>query len=148
MVSVLKMLRNVISCMILVVISVAFPVFGQTKRPVLIRDTDKSEGKDEAVADKPKEHDPLLAEKSFSVGNFYYKRKNYDAAVDRYLEALEYQPDLAKARDALVRACSRALEEHKAYIRKNPKALDLAQHRQKVAKLEKALAELKIPKPQ
>jgi len=148
MVSVLRMLRNSISFMILVAMSLAFPAFGQTKRPVLIRDTDKAEGKDEAEVTKPKEYDPSLAEKSFNIGNFYYKKKNYDAAVDRYREALEYRPDLVKARDALQRACTRALADHEAYIRKNPNALDLAQHREKIAKLEKALAELKLPKPQ
>lgn len=142
------MLRNTISCMILIAISLAFPVLGQTKRPVLIRDTDKAEGKDEADVNKPKEYDPLLAEKSLNIGNFYYKKKNYDAAVDRYLEALEYQPDFVKARDALQRACAKALAEHQAYVRKNPNALDLAQHREKIAKLEKAQAELKTPKPQ
>jgi len=131
--------------MILVAIALAFPVFGQTKRPVLIRDTDKAEGKEEPEASKPKEYDPVEAEKSFNVGNFYYKRKNYDAAVERYLEALEYQPALTKARDALERACAKALDEHRNYI--NPKALDLAQHREKMAKLEKALAELRAPKP-
>jgi len=134
--------------MILVAVSLAFPLFGQTKRPVLIRDTDKAEGKEEPEATKPKEYDPSLAEKSLNVGNFYYKRGNYDAAVDRYREALEYQPDLTKARDALQRACIRALAEHQAYVRKNPKALDLDQHREKIAKLEKALAELKGSKPQ
>ena len=133
--------------MILVGMTLALPAFSQTKRPVLIRDTDKAEGKDEPEASKPKEYDPVLAEKSFSVGNFYYKQKNYDAAVDRYVEALEYAPGLTKVRDALERACGKALEQHRNYIRNNPKALDLDQHRDKVAKLEKALAELKAPKP-
>ena len=129
-------------------VSLALLLFGQTKRPVLIRDTDKAEGKDEAEVTKPKEYDPSLAEKSLSIGNFYYKKGNYDAAVDRYREALEYQPDLTKARDALQRACTRALADHQAYIRKNPNALDLDQHREKIARLEKALVELKGPKPQ
>lgn len=142
------MLRNTISCIVLAAISLSFPVLGQTKRPVLIRDTDKAEGKEEApeIA-KPKEYDPLQAEQNLKIGNFYYKKRNYDAAADRYLDALGYQPDSAKARDAVERACAKALEEHKTYIRKNPKAPDLAEHRGRITRLEKALAELKIPKP-
>ncbi len=130
-------------------ISLAFPIFAQSKKPVLIRDTDKAEGKEDApeVA-KPKEYDPLLAERNINIGDFYYKKKNYDAAVDRYADALAYQPDSAKARQALARACAKALEEHQTYIRKNPNALDLAQHRNRITKLEKALTELRTPKQQ
>jgi hypothetical protein len=143
------MLNKITSCILLIVISLTFPVYAQSKRPVLIRDTDKAEGKEEApeVA-KPKEYDPLLAERNINIGNFYFKKRNFDAAVDRYADALGYQPDSMKAREALQRACARALEEHRSYIQKNPKALDLTEHRDRITKLEKALAELKPPKQQ
>ncbi len=144
------MLTKTLSCTILLSFSLILPVFGQAKRPVLIRDTDKAEGKEDSpdVA-KPKEYDPAAAEKNLTIGDFYYKKGNYDAAVDRYLDALGYKPGFAKARDALQRACNKALEEHRAYVRRNPKASadDLDYHRTRIARLEKALAELKASKP-
>jgi tetratricopeptide (TPR) repeat protein len=41
--------------------------------------------------------DPHKAEKDVEVGDFYFKRKNYRAAVDRYREALYYKNDDAVA---------------------------------------------------
>ena len=37
--------------------------------------------------------DPHKAAKDIEVGDFYYKRKNYAAARDRYKEALVYKPN-------------------------------------------------------
>ena len=42
------------------------------------------------------EWDPLRANKSMEVGTFYLKRKNYDAAIDRFEEAARLQPNLAR----------------------------------------------------
>jgi hypothetical protein len=142
------MLRKTTSCTVLLAITLTFPVFGQSKRPVLIRDTDKAEGKEDTASEvaKPKEYDPLLAESNINIGNFYFKKKNYDAAFDRYAEALGYQPDSTKAREALQRACIRALEEHRTFLRKNPNAPESPGHRQRITKIEKVLAELKMAK--
>jgi tetratricopeptide (TPR) repeat protein len=41
--------------------------------------------------------DPHKAAKDIEVGDFYYKRKNYHAALDRYKEALIYKPNDALA---------------------------------------------------
>jgi tetratricopeptide (TPR) repeat protein len=41
--------------------------------------------------------DPHKAAKDIEVGDFYYKRKNYRAALDRYKEALVYKPNDALA---------------------------------------------------
>lgn len=41
--------------------------------------------------------DPHKAAKSIEVGDFYYKRKNYKAAEERYREALSYKADDAVA---------------------------------------------------
>ena len=41
--------------------------------------------------------DPHKAAKNVEVGDFYYKRKNYRAAIDRYKEALVYKPNDAEA---------------------------------------------------
>lgn len=40
---------------------------------------------------------PHKAIKDIEVGDFYFKRKNYRAALDRYREALEYKPNDAVA---------------------------------------------------
>ncbi len=40
---------------------------------------------------------PHKALKDIEVGDFYFKRKNYGAALDRYQEALVYKPDDAMA---------------------------------------------------
>lgn len=41
--------------------------------------------------------DPHKAAKDVEVGDFYYKRKNYRAALERYKEALVYKPNDAVA---------------------------------------------------
>jgi tetratricopeptide (TPR) repeat protein len=41
--------------------------------------------------------DPHKAAKDVEVGDFYYKKKNYRAALDRYKEALVYKPNDAMA---------------------------------------------------
>jgi tetratricopeptide (TPR) repeat protein len=39
----------------------------------------------------------MRAEKDVEVGDFYFRRKNYKAALDRYKEALYYQDNSALA---------------------------------------------------
>jgi tetratricopeptide (TPR) repeat protein len=41
--------------------------------------------------------DPHRAAKNMEVGDFYFRRQNYKAALDRYHEALEYKPNDAVA---------------------------------------------------
>jgi outer membrane protein assembly factor BamD (BamD/ComL family) len=128
---------------ILVSLVWAWPCFPQahSKQPALIRDTDTAEGK-EAADDKPKEFNPALSEKSVKIGDYYFKRKNYDAAIQRYLEAIEYQPDSIAAYEALGRAyektheAPKALEVYRDFLRKNPASPKASDFRQKIAKLE------------
>lgn len=42
-------------------------------------------------------YNPMKAMKAVEVGDFYYKDKNYKAAISRYREALEYKPNDAVA---------------------------------------------------
>ena len=39
--------------------------------------------------------DPLHAQRSLDVGKFYLNKGSYDAAIDRFIEASNYQPSLA-----------------------------------------------------
>ena len=118
----------------------------QGRKPELIRDTDTAEGKDAADTAAVKEPNPTLSEQNLNIGNFYYKKKNYPAAIGRYLEAIEYQPNSARAYDALGRAyekndeADKAIAVYKQFIEKNPDSPKLTDFRMKIAKLEKSPA--------
>ena len=88
------------------------------------RDTEVAEATD--TAPDVKEPDPLLCEKNINIGDFYLKRKNYKAAIDRYLDAIAYQPDSARAFDSLARAYekknepAKAIATYRKFISENP----------------------------
>jgi len=127
-----------------------FSVFGggawaqtQPKRPVLIRDTGKAEEKEEPEESKVKPFNPLEAERNIRVGDFYFKRKNYAAAIERYLEALTYQPNLIKAFEALGKAYEKdgkpekALGVYRDFIEKYPRSPKAKDFQAKIRELEK-----------
>lgn len=89
---------------LVVTLMVIPPVFCQSGRPVIIRDTDIAEGIEDSEELKPKERDPAEAKDNIDVGKFYNKRKNYVGAIQRYLTALEYEPDSTEAYELLVKA--------------------------------------------
>lgn len=115
----------------------------RTKKPALIRDTDTAEGKDEAEAAKEKPFNPLEADRSLKIGNYYFKRKNYDAAIQRYMEALEYQPNRFDAYEALGRAYEKqgapekALRVYQDFLQKFPDSPRAKEFQEKATKLEK-----------
>jgi len=133
-------IRFVLALLLLALAAVAQ---ASPQRPALIRDTDKAEGKDEPEANKPKEYNPLMAEKNINVGNFYFKKKNYIAAIQRYLEAIEYQPSSFEAYEALARAyekngeIEKAIHAYRDFISKNPESPKSSKFRAKLARLEK-----------
>jgi tetratricopeptide (TPR) repeat protein len=136
------MSKNFLIFISFIVLASSLCITAQSKRPALIRDTDLAEGKDESEIVLPKEYNPAEAVKNLKVGDFYFRKKNWEGAIERYFEALQYQPDLRQAREKLRRACTMSLEQNKDYLRKNPDAPDLAERQQKIARLEKALADL------
>jgi len=114
------------------------------RRPELIRDTDIAEGKEEETnVEELKEYDPILASQNLKVGNYYFKKKNYDAAIQRYLDAIASQPDLIDAYAALARAyekngnLSKAIQAFKEFIQKNPDSPKVADFKSEAEKLEK-----------
>jgi len=137
--------RWVVLSLVLVFSQVANSAFPQTrsKRPELIRDTGTAEGKNEAEASKEKSYNPLAAEQSIKVGDFYFKKKNYGAAIQRYLEALQYQPNLVRAHEALAKAYERkgeidkALDVYKQFLEKNPSSPKAPDFRSRITELEK-----------
>lgn len=123
----------------------ALPARGQSeaKKPALIRDTSVAEGKEDPETAKKKIYNPLMAEKSVKIGDFYLKRKNYDAAIRRYQEALEYQPNRIEAFAALGRAYEKKGDPQKAiavyrdFLEKFPSSPKAGEFRSRIATLEK-----------
>jgi len=142
----MKSLARVLVCLLFTSTLTSWPVAAQappSRRPALIRDTDKADGKEEADTTQPKGLNPLLAEKDLKIGDYYFKRKNYVAAIQRYSEAIEYQPNRTDAYEALARAYekngdrSKAVDVYRNFIQKNPDSPKVAEFRTKLAKLEK-----------
>jgi tetratricopeptide (TPR) repeat protein len=67
--------------------------------------------------------DPHKAMKAIEVGDFYYKKENYRAAISRYQEALQWKPRDAEATYKLGEALEKsgdkagALENYRAYLK-------------------------------
>jgi tetratricopeptide (TPR) repeat protein len=126
--------------------SPALPVSAPSKqppKPELIIDTDVAEGKNPSESPKDKEPDPALAKQSINIGNYYLKQKNYAAAIERYLEAIEYQPNSGRAYEGLARAyekngeIKKAIQAYQTFLEKNPASSSSADFRLKLSKLEK-----------
>jgi tetratricopeptide (TPR) repeat protein len=70
--------------------------------------------------------DPHKAMKSIEVGDFYFKRENYSAAISRYREALEYKPHDAEATYKLAAALEKsgdlkgAMQDYQDYLKVLP----------------------------
>jgi tetratricopeptide (TPR) repeat protein len=88
--------------------------------------------------------DPHKAAKSVEVGDFYFKRKNYRAAEDRYREALRYKDNDAVATIRLAVSLEKlgilddARAEYESYLRILP-------HGPEAGEAEKAIARLTAP---
>jgi tetratricopeptide (TPR) repeat protein len=86
--------------------------------------------------------DPLHAQKNIEVGTFYMKKGNYDAAIDRFLDATRLQPRLALPWKLLGEAYERkhdngsAGESYKKYLELFPGAEDSAKVKKRIAALE------------
>jgi tetratricopeptide (TPR) repeat protein len=86
--------------------------------------------------------DPLHAQKSIDVGMFYLKKGNYDAAIDRFMDATRLQPKLAVPWKLLGEAYEKkrdnsdAIESYKKYLDLFPSAADAARVKKRIALLE------------
>ena len=52
---------------------------------------------DESLAPKTYTFNPLQANKELTIGNYYFKKKNYRAAAKRFTEATKWNPNFAEA---------------------------------------------------
>ncbi len=137
-----------LACLLLILLSLVGAGFIRQappkKPPSLIRDTGVAEGKTEAEAVVKKEYNPMLAEQNLKIGNFYFKKGNYDAAIPRFQDAIEYQPSLIAAYDALGRAYekkgdkARAIAVYKDFVTKYPDSSKVSDFKSRASRLEKA----------
>ncbi len=81
-------------------------------------------------------YDPLRADKSVEIGTFYLKRGNYDAAIERFQDAMHYQPKLARPYVLMGEAYERKgdVENALAAYRKYLEVYRTAPDREKVLK--------------
>jgi len=99
---------------------------------------------EDAASDVQELHpwDPHKAAKDIEVGDFYFKKKNYRAALERYKEALVYKPNDAIAEFHLAECfdktgnSSEAITHYQEYLKILP-------HGPFAADAEKALEKLK-----
>ncbi|MBI1745297.1 MAG: tetratricopeptide repeat protein [Acidobacteria bacterium] len=102
------------------------PTRSEQDKPVLLRGPEKTQSDPAGIADAktPKEQDPRKAEYSLEIGNYYLKRKRFDAAIDRFREAIQYKPNYIEAYKLL----------SKAYEKKNDLAKAVAIYEEYLAK--------------
>ena len=86
-------------------------------------------------------YDPMRAMKDVEVGDFYFKKENYSAAISRYREALEYKPHDAEATFRLAEGLNKtgdvagAKENYQAYLKILPNGPYAKKAREALSKL-------------
>ena len=90
--------------------------------------------------------DPHKAAKDIEVGDFYFKRKNYRAALERYKEALIYKPNDALANFRLAE-CSEKTGNPSEAITYYQEYLKILPHGPLAPDAQKALERLKASAP-
>jgi tetratricopeptide (TPR) repeat protein len=89
--------------------------------------------------------EPFKAEKSVEVGMYYLKKKNYDAAIERFQDALRFKPGFARPHFLLGQAYEKKGEledsilHYTAYLEILPNAEDAKKVRKKITGLGKKL---------
>ncbi len=90
-------------------------------------------------------YDPYHAEKNLEIGQYYLKKGNYDAAIDRFQQAARLKPNFAKPYLLLGEAYEKkgekaeALKSYKKYLEILPAAEDAAKVRKRIEKLTREL---------
>jgi tetratricopeptide (TPR) repeat protein len=96
----------------------------------------------ESAPDQPK-WDPLRAEKDLEVGQYYMRRGDWDAAIDRFQDAIEAKPGYAIPFRSLGEAQEKkglkkpAIKSYQRYLDLVPRADDADKIRKKIEKLYK-----------
>ena len=96
---------------------------------------------------------PHKALKDIEVGDFYFKRKNYHAALDRYREALVWKPSDAIANFRMAQCFEKldstdeAIAHYQEYLRILPRGLLAEQARKALEKLQRAEEKNQVSQP-
>lgn len=105
-----------------------------------------AQGDDLAPAEEPRPYIAPPAWKSVEIGNFYFRRKNYAAALSRFKEAVQTDPNYAAAYLGLGKVYEKiglkrkALEAYQQYLDELPstkQAEEAKGVRESIARLEK-----------
>jgi len=94
-----------------------------------------------ASAQEEAPFDPYKAEKNVEVGLFYFKKKNYDAAIERFKDAIRYKPNFARAHLLLGQCYEKKRDRKEAivwyqkYLEILPSAEDAENIRKRIQKL-------------
>ncbi len=86
-------------------------------------------------------YNPMKALKDVEVGDFYFKKENYQAAISRYREALEFKPHDAEATYKLAEGLNKtgdlagAKENYEAYLKILPNGPYAKKAREALSKL-------------
>ncbi|MGB7438306.1 MAG: tetratricopeptide repeat protein [Candidatus Acidiferrum sp.] len=108
-------------------------------KPAPVGDSDAS-----APSDQPK-WDPLRAERDVDVGKYYLNKGDYDAAIDRFMDAADNKPGFAIPYRYLGEAYEKkgqkkpAVKAYQRYLDLYPKAEDGDKIRKKIEKLHKEI---------
>jgi tetratricopeptide (TPR) repeat protein len=118
-----------------------------TSAPAPAKKTDKpskdSANKDSATKNAPDQPmwDPLRAEKDIEVGEHYMHKGDYDAAIDRFQDAIEAKPGFAIPFRYLGEAQEKKGLKKQA-VKSYQRYLDLYPHAEDAAKIKKKLEKL------
>jgi hypothetical protein len=91
--------------------------------------------------------DPLHAGRSLDIGKFYLNKGSYDAAIDRFVEASNYQPTLAAPWKFLgdtyekKHEYAKAVESYNKYLQILPNAPDAAKIKKQISDLAEKVAQ-------
>jgi tetratricopeptide (TPR) repeat protein len=96
---------------------------------------------EEDVTSAPKEYtfNPLQAAKEVRIGNYYFKKGSYKAALHRFEEALKWNPGMGEAAFRLAEAKEKlkdkrgALDAYQKYLAIEPDGKDAAAAKKKLA---------------
>jgi len=108
--------------------------------PAKTKDKQKTDTATKSAADQPK-WDPLRAEKDLEVGQYYMKKGDIDAAIDRFEDAIDAKPGYALPFRYLAEAQEKkglkkpALKSYQRYLDLYPHAEDKAKIQKKIDKL-------------
>jgi tetratricopeptide (TPR) repeat protein len=90
--------------------------------------------------------DPLRAEKSVEVGLFYMRKKDYDAALERFQDAAKAKPGFARPFELMGDAYEKkgmkaeAIKSYEAFIKIVPSSPDAERLRKRIEKLNEEIA--------